>query len=279
MQRFHFPAALALALLVACGGDAAQTSAESGGGSAAPTPAMAANAAPPAQQTRSASAQAATAPAAVSAPASAPARNRRLETFDTQALFWSMYHHAGVEPPIRDWVASTWQREARDRGEVVDEFFDREAFLDRLETELRPAYEAAHDIGFARIPMRGELGTYDTQFEELYIEPFAPGSGVRAYSSELQRETRLQFSNALDVYAWPMSAAEARDLIERLPTDFMGRRNRAILLEVDVKLTGATIDPRTGNGHIDAEITRYQLFAQGPGGGRGELLREVTDIR
>ncbi|MCC5886956.1 MAG: hypothetical protein JJT88_11040 [Gammaproteobacteria bacterium] len=281
MQRSAFLIPIVLLACVACGGDAGPAAAESGGEQALES-AMALQEAPAAAgQARSAAAPAAARAAREPAAAAPPAaqRRRRLETFDMDALIWAMYHHAGVEPPIRDWVAANWRRSAYDRGEIVDEFFDSDAFIDGLEDELRPDYEAAADIGFARVPMRGELGTYDTQFEELYIEPFAPGSGVRAYSNTIQRETRLQFSNALDVYAWPLSPAEAQDVIARLPTDIMGRRNRAILLEVDLRLTGATVDSRTGNGRIDADIIGYQLFAPGPGGGRGELLREVKDIR
>jgi hypothetical protein len=281
MQRSAALILIVLLACVACGGDAEPSAAESGGEHAAESATVAQEAPSAAGQARSAAApaaaQAAPEPAAAAPPAAA--RTRRLESFDTDALFWAMYHHAGVEPPIRDWVAANWRRTAYDRGEIVDEFFDSDAFIDGLEGELRPGFEEAADIGFARVPMRGELGTYDTQFEELYIEPFAPGSGVRAYSRTTERETRLQFSNALEVYAWPLSPAEAQDVIARLPLGMMGRTNRSILLEVDLRLTSATVDSRTGNGRIDAEIIGYQLFAPGPGGGRGELLREVTDIR
>ncbi len=283
MQRLRFLTPIMLAVLVACGSGDQQTATPAHGESAAvPASATAttgAAAAPREASSAAAPATAQTAAAPASTPVAAVERPRRLETFDMDALFWAMYHHAGVEPPIRDWVAANWQQEAYRRGEIVDEFFDRDAFIDRLEAEVRPGFQAAHDIGFARIPMRGELGAYDAQFEELYIEPFAPGSGVRAYSERLQRETRVQFTNALDVYAWPLSPVEAQGVIERLRTDIMGRRNRGILLEVDVQFTGATVDSRTGNGRIDAVVTSYRLFAPGPGSGRGELLHEVTDVR
>jgi hypothetical protein len=200
-------------------------------------------------------------------------RTRRLEEFDMEALVWAMYHWAGVTPPLREWVEPKWRQEAYRRDEVVDEFFDREAFLSKLVEELEVPYRAARDIGYVRARVGGKLGPYDTQFEELYIEPFAPGSALRAYSEKTGRETSIRLSNALDAYAWPLPPDEAQAVLASLGSD-VGRGSRDILVEVELRLTGARVEPSSGNGHVDAEILRYELY-EDRSGRKGRLLHEA----
>jgi hypothetical protein len=210
---------------------------------------------------------------------SAPApeeRTRRLLEFDQEAVFWSAYHWAGVTPPLRQWVEPDWPQEAYRRGDLVDEFFDRDAYVDKLVAELDAAYREAGDIGYVRARIHGELGPYDSQFEELYIGPIAPGSALRAYSEKTERSTRVEFSNALDAYAWLLPPKEAQAVLASLGSDFTGRQpSRDIFVDVELRLTGARVDAGSGNGHIDAEILRYELY-ENRRGHEGRLLHQAT---
>ncbi|QIB66702.1 hypothetical protein [Kineobactrum salinum] len=198
-------------------------------------------------------------------------RSRRLGEFDAEALFWAMYHWADVVPPIREWLEPGLRQAASQRGEIVDEFFDQEAFLDTLVAELEAPYQAAGDIGYVHATVRGKLGPYDAQFEELYIEPFAPGSGLRAYFEPVQREATVRLVNALDAYAWVLPPEQAQAVLSSLGLQ-MGRQ---ILVEMELRLTGASVDAHSGSGQLDAEILSYKLF-ENLAESRGRLLHEAV---
>jgi hypothetical protein len=200
-------------------------------------------------------------------------RSRRLGEFDAEALFWAMYHWADVVPPIRQWLEPGLRQEADKRGEIVDEFFDQQAFLDILVAELEAPYWAAGDIGYVHATMRGKLGPYDAQFGELYIEPFAPGSGLRAYFETVQREATVRLVNALDAYAWVLPPEEAQTVLSSLGL----KAGRQILVEMELRLTGASVDARSGNGQLDAEILSYKLY-ENLAESRGRLLHEAVVI-
>lgn len=200
-------------------------------------------------------------------------RSRRLGEFDAEALFWAMYHWADVAPPIREWLEPGLRQAASQRGEIVDEFFDQQAFLDTLVAELEAPYRAAGDIGYVHATMRGKLGPYDAQFEELYIEPFTPGNGLRAYFEPVQREATVRLVNALDAYAWVLPPEEAQKVLSSLGL----QKGRQILVEMELRLTGASVDARSGNGQLDAEILSYKLY-ENLAESRGRLLHEAVVI-
>lgn len=267
-------------LLAGCGGadgDPAPAERPSGAPAAAAAAAAAAPAAAPAPQARQTPAAPPSAEDARAEPAPPPAvqRTRRLDTFDEEAVFWAMYHYAGVTPPLRQWAEESWMQAASSRKVAVDEFFDREAFIDELAEELNQPYQAAADIGVVPVLLKAKLGRYDTQFQEFYLEPFSPNRTFRAYSASLKRQANIHLVNALDAYAWPLSPDDAQAVVEGYVDRYGRRDTREILIEAQLRLVGAEVDRHSGNGDLNAEILSYRVY-RSDGGAAGALLHSAT---
>jgi len=281
MKTFYLVTLTAL-LLAGCGGaegEPAPAERPSGGpaATAAAAPAEAPAAAAPAPQARQTPAAPPSAEGGQTEPAPPPAvqRTRRLDTFDEEAVFWAMYHYAGVTPPLRQWAEESWMQATTRRQVAVDEFFDREAFIDELTEELAQPYRAAADIGVVPVLLKATLGRYDTQFQEFYLEPFSPNRTVRAYSATLKRQANIHLVNALDAYAWALSPDEAKAVVDGYLDRYGRRDTREILIEAQLRLVDAEVDRQSGNGNLNAEILSYRVY-RSDGGAAGALLHSAT---
>lgn len=233
--------ATALCALAACGSDA--------GSAAAGSPATGAAASATAASA-TASADEGTAAATPATAADAGGTGGQLLSHpDHLQMVMLGYRLRGMTPPLAQWA------EAQYAVQRANEF-ERAAVLASERQRLQGIYDGTANVGRLRMDVGAQLSQYDAARGGYYLTAFTPGS-VFNFSAEpashAREQVAVQVDNEEELNFWPLDAAAAQDVLRKT------NGSRSVDLDSHFRITGIT--QRSGGPTITVRLQRYTIVS------------------
>ena len=185
--------------------------------------------------------------------ATTPARNGLIVDPNDIDVLMIYYDWIGQTPPFAKWA------EQESKVSTADEF-RKEKNASDVVNSLSSTFASVKGTGILRVNISSQLSEYDPTYGEYYIESFSPGHSP--FFSKYGEHITVDFRNAADAYAWKISAADARKVLDR-------NEGRSITVVAELKLRAARPSGDDG-GILIADILRYTIHSGGLHG-RGVL--------
>lgn len=236
MRRYLTLAATAL-LLAGCGDTQSSNSGATPTTAGAPAPGAAST--DDAQDSRSESVAANSAPAAQKA---LGGRTGELINPDDNTMVFLYYDLAGIAPPIDNWVEE-------DSRVKYAPGLEKASKRTAIRAELESGAAAVRNAGFLRLSMNANLSEYDPTYGEFMVRALAPSSVV--YFNALGQKIELRFGNGRTAQIWRVPQSQAQAIRDKI-----GNYGNVSL---DVLLRIAAVQPGPGGGTITTDIVEYDM--------------------